>query len=233
MKSASLLPVLALAAIAISASAAERRYPLADFDRIQIEGPYQVRLTTGLPTSGRASGSQSALDRVSVEVQGSTLRVRPNRSAWGGYPGQAADPPPPIVLTTRAIRAVTISGPGRIEIDKARGPRLDLVLTGNGRLAIGAIDTDALAVTLFGSGSASLAGHAKQAKLVVQGAAEVAAAGLRADDLQLTAETAGPVAIAAGRSAKVRSTGSGEVTIGGTPACTVEALGSGTVRCGR
>jgi hypothetical protein len=231
MKPALLL--FAIACTAAPAAAAEQRYSLTDFDRVVIEGPYQVRLATGVATSGRATGSRAALDRLSMEVQGTTLRVRPNRSYWGGYPGQAADPPPTIQLTARSLRSISVSGSARLSVDKARAPRLDLLLAGNGSLEIDAIDTDTLGLTMLGSGRASLAGHAKQAKLNVQGTGEIAAAGLRVDDLQLTAETAGPVAVAAMRSAKVRSTGAGAVTIGGSPACTVEALGSGEVRCGR
>jgi hypothetical protein len=224
---------LALAASAIPAAAAERRYSLTDFERIQIEGPYQVRLATGASTSGRATGSQQALDRVSVEVQGSTLRVRPNRSSWGGYPGKANDPPPTIILATRSLRTATVSGPGSLSVDKVRGLRLDLNLAGSGRIAIGSVDVDNLGLTLLGAGQVALGGRAKQAKLLVQGSASVDGRAFRADDVQLTAETAGTITLAAVRSAKVRSTGAGDVTISGSAACTVDAQGSGSVRCGK
>jgi hypothetical protein len=222
-----------LSLVAVSpAAAAERRYSLTDFERVQLEGPYQVRLTTGLASGGSASGSEQALDRVSVEVQGSTLRIRPNRSAWGGYPGQGPGPPPVIVVRTRALRSASVSGAGSLVVDKARGLRIDLSVAGSGRLAIGNVDADNLGITMIGSGKVSLAGRARQLKAVLQGSAELQAPGLKADDVQITAETAGNVALAASRSVKLRSTGAGDVTISGTAACTVEALGSGTVRCG-
>jgi hypothetical protein len=224
--------LLLLAAAAAPAVAAERHYPLTDFERVRIEGPYRVRLTTGLASGGSASGTQQALDGVSVEVQGSTLRVRPNRSAWGGYPGQAAGPPPVIDVRTRILRAATVSGSGSLSVDKARGLRLDLFLAGSGSLAIGVVDTDMLGISMLGSGKLSLAGKAKQLKANLQGSGELDAAGLRADDVQLVAETAGTVRLAASRSAKVKSTGAGDVTVTGPAACTVEALGTGTIRCG-
>jgi hypothetical protein len=229
MKSQWLLLALFLSAPAV---AAERNYSLTDFDRVRIEGPYQVRLTTGLATGGSASGSQQALEAVSVEVQGSTLRVRPNRSTWGGYPGQSSGPPPVITLRTRNQRAASVSGSGSLAIDKARGLQLDLALAGSGRLSVGALDTDRLTIAMLGSGKMSLAGKAKQLKATIQGSAELDAQGLRADELQLGAETAGPIRLAAGRSAKVKNSGAGDVTIAGSAACSVEALGTGTVRCG-
>jgi hypothetical protein len=228
-----LLLLVPLAVIATSATAAERRYSLTDFDRIRVDGPYQVRLTTGASTRGSASGSQQALDALSIEVQGSTLRIRRNASSWGGFPGQKAGAPAEIVIATRTLRAASVGGSGSLLVDKARGLQLDLTIAGNGRIAVGAVDADNLAVTMIGSGRLSLAGRAKQAKLNVQGAGEVDAASFSAADLQLTAETAGNIALAAGRTARVRSTGAGDVTISGNPACTVDAQGAGTVRCGR
>jgi hypothetical protein len=225
--------LLCLVAAAMPAAAAERRYSLTDFDRVQIEGPIRVRLATGLPTSGSATGSQQSLDSISVEVQGSTLRVRPNRSSWGGYPGGTKPPPPLVTISARGLRSATVNGSGGLSVDKARGLRLDLTLTGSGKIAIGAVDVDNLGVTIIGAGTVSLAGRAKQGRIIVQGTGELAAPALRVDDVQATVETAGNVALSAVRSAKVKSTGAGDVTITGSAACTVEALGSGSVRCGR
>ena len=224
---------IGLVAVVAPAMAVERRYSLGDFDRVQVEGPYQVHLTTGTATIGRAAGSQQALDRLSVDVQGSTLRIRPNRSAWGGYPGQSSDPPPTIFVSTRTVRAVSVRGSGGISVDKVRAPKLDLSLAGSGRIAIGAVEVDALALTQLGAGQLTLAGRAKQAKLFVQGSGAIDAAAFRADDVQVNAETAGNVSLAAVKTAKIRSTGAGDVIVSGNAACTVEALGAGAVRCGR
>ena len=228
-----LAPFLLALATATPVAAAERSYSLTDFERVVIEGPYQVRLTTGLASGGSASGAEQALDRVSVEVQGSTLRIRPSRSSWGGYPGQAAPPPPVILVRTRTLRSAAVNGSGSLTVDKASGLRVDLSVAGSGRLAVASVDTDNLSVTMIGSGKVSFAGRAKQLKAMLQGGAELQGPRLVADDLQLNAETSGNVALAVRRSAKVRSTGAGDVTItGAAAACTVEALGSGTVRCG-
>src|SRR5687768_12032998 len=91
--------LLALAAAA-PAGGAERSYSVTDFDRVQVDGPYRVSLRTGLTSGARAEGSQEALDRISVDVQGGTLRVRRNRSAWGGYPGEGIGSVT-LTLTTR------------------------------------------------------------------------------------------------------------------------------------
>src|SRR5690349_20556352 len=82
------IPPLALLAFAAAApaAAAERHYSITDFDRVQVDGPYRVTLATGRSSAARAEGSTEALDHVSIDVQGGILRIRRNRSAWGGYP---------------------------------------------------------------------------------------------------------------------------------------------------
>jgi len=223
--------VFALAAAA-PAAAAERTYSVTDFDRVQVEGPYEVTLVTGRSASAHATGSTQALEGVSVEVQSGLLRVRPNRSAWGGYPGDKAGPVR-IEVSTRDLRTATVIGSGRLIIDRVRGLRTDLSLSGSGRIDVARVEADVLNLGLIGSGRLSAAGVAKQVKATVQGSADLAAGALAADDLVLNAETAGNVAIAARRTAKVRQSGSGSVEVGGTPSCTVTTVGSGRVRCGR
>ncbi|HEU0099738.1 MAG TPA: head GIN domain-containing protein [Allosphingosinicella sp.] len=224
---------LALIAFAASAhaGAAERTYSVTDFDRVQIDGPYRVTLTTGASTAARAEGSTEALDRVSIDVQGGTLRVRRNRSSWGGYPGDNAGPVT-VALTTRDVRNAAVIGSGSLELDRARGLRVDLSVSGSGRLSVGSVEADNLIVGLLGGGRIALAGRTKQLRATVQGSGDLAASGLSADDAQIASDTAGNVVVAVARTARVIATGPGDVEIIGSPTCTVESKGSGQVRCG-
>jgi hypothetical protein len=225
------LPLALLAFAAVPAAAAERTYSITDFDKIQVDGPYRVTLTTGRSSGARAEGSAEALDHVSIDVQGGTLRVRRNRSAWGGYPGAGAGPVA-VTLTTRDLRSAAVVGSGSLGIDRARGLRVDLSVSGSGRLDVAALDSDTLVVGLLGGGRITLAGRTKQLRASIQGSGDLAAAGLSADSAQIGSDTAGSVAVAVVRTAKVTSTGAGDVEILGSPTCTVEAKGSGRVSCG-
>ncbi|HEY0412913.1 MAG TPA: head GIN domain-containing protein [Allosphingosinicella sp.] len=213
------------------AAAAERSYFVTDFDRIQVDGPFEVSLVTGHASGARAIGSSDALERVIVEVQGHTLRIHSNPSAWGGYPGRAAGTVR-IEASTRELRAAAVIGSGRLDIDGARGLRVDLSLSGSGRLTAEAVDADNLIVGLLGSGRLTLAGQAKQLRATIQGSGDLAAESLRADDASILADTAGTVAVQVIRAAKVTAAGAGDVTVLGTRDCTIDARGSGRVSCG-
>ncbi|MDP8994840.1 MAG: DUF2807 domain-containing protein [Pseudomonadota bacterium] len=226
-----ILAAAALAALAVPAAAAERRYTVTDFDRIVIEGPFNVRLATGGPSSAVATGTPEALERVSVEVQGRTLRIRPNRSAWGGYQGTAAGPVA-LEVTTRELRSATVTGPGNLAIDRAESMRLDLAVEGSGRIGAGQVAADNLVVGLLGSGRVQVAGTARELRASIHGWADLDAAGLTARDANITTDTAGRIAVAVERQATVTAGGIGEVAILGTPACTVRGPSAGLVVCG-
>lgn len=223
--------LLGIILIAAPASGADRTYSVTDFDRVTVEGPYVVRLVTGRPTAARASGPQASIDRVIVDTQGQTLRIRPNRAAWGG-PAGAQQGVLEITLTTRSLRSARVIGPGRLDVEGASGLRVDLSLEGSGRLVATGVAADNLSLGLLGSGRIEVSGRTRSVRADVQGSGDLAAAGLAAGDVMATTGTSGTVALAASRTVRINANGLGEVTVAGRPACTVQGLGAGMVRCG-
>ncbi|HEX8443920.1 MAG TPA: DUF2807 domain-containing protein [Allosphingosinicella sp.] len=217
---------------ATSAQAAERRFTVSGFEKVQVEGPFQVTLATGKGSNAVATGSQQALDRISIQVEGRTLRIRPNRSAWGSPP-KPGEGGVAIALSTHELTAVTLAGSGSLTVDRARAMRFDAAVSGSGRIAIGSVEADKLNLQLLGAGSISVGGKAKSLRATVTGQGALDAAGLAADDAEIAADTTGNIALAVRRAAKIASSGAGDVTVGGTPACTVSGIGSGRVRCGK
>lgn len=226
------LPALiGFALLATPAAAAERTYSVTDFDRVTVEGPYVVRLVTGRTTTARASGPQASIDRVIIDTQGQTLRIRPNRSAWGGNPGTQQGVLE-ITLSTRSLRSARVIGPGRLDIEGLEGLRVELILEGSGRLAATGVAADNLSLGLRGSGRLEVSGRAQSLRADVQGSGDLAASGLAAEDVNATTGTTGTVALAAGRTARINANGLGEVMVSGRPSCNVQGLGAGMVRCG-
>lgn len=223
-----MLALLGLAAPLAAAQAAERRYSVTDFDRIQIDGPWRVTLVTGKPPSAVAIGGNDGIDRLSLDVEGRTLRIR--RNARSGF---APAGPIEIRVSTHGLRSAAVNGPGILSIDRTRGLRLDLALSGSGQIGVDKVEADNLVLGLLGSGKIKLAGRAKTLRGTIQGTGDLAAETLSADDATLNADTAGRIALAVKRTAKITAAGQGEVEILGSPSCTVKALGSASVKCGK
>ena len=227
-----MLALLALAAAAMPAHAIDRRYPVNDFDRVVIEGPYAVRLAVGPPSSATATGTREALDRLSVEVQGQTLRIRRNRSGWGGTPG-ADSGLVTIMIATRTLRSARLIGPATLEVSGARGLNLLFSVEGSGRLRAAGVDADTLALGLLGSGTLEIAGTADVLRGDFQGTGNVEGRGLAAGNATVTTNTAGIVALTVNGPAAITANGLGEVTILGNAICTLNGPGTDQVRCGR
>lgn len=232
------LALLALAALAAPARAADRPVPVSDFNRLIVEGPYRVQLVVGRATTAIASGTREALDRVSIESTGQTLRIRPRRDLWGA--NAAADPGPVTIrLTTRTLRSARLLGPAVLDVEGAGtgaapgGRDVELTVQGSGTLRATRVRADALSLGLLGSGSLDVAGTAETLRGQFQGTGNVAAAGLAADSATITTNTVGTVALQVNGRAEVTAYGLGTVTIGGSPACVLSGPGVANVSCGR
>ena len=220
-----------LLALAAPASAVERRYSVTDFDRVVVEGPYRVHLVTGRPSSATASGSREAIDRVSVDVQGQTLRIRRNRSAWSG--NARVDPGPlEIALATRNLRSVRLIGPTQVEVQGGSGLNLEFSVEGSGGLKVSGVSADTLALGLIGSGRIEIAGNARRLRADFQGSGDVLGQSLVvAQDATVATTTAGTVALTVNGPATINANGLGAVAIFGRPVCTVRGSGEAEVRC--
>lgn len=227
------LILLGLVVTSGAASAAERGYSVQDFDRIRVEGPYDVSVRVGPPATVRAQGRQIDLDRLSVEAAGGTLLIKPDRSGWGGWPGAKSEEKVVVIVATRTLRAATMVGSGTIAVDRMRASSVQLGIAGSGDIGVGAIDADSVALSVIGSGNLKVAGRAKQARVNIQGSGDVDAAALEVQDATVTVAGSGDLKLAASRSAKIDSAGSGDIAVTGTAACTVNRAGSGDVTCGR
>lgn len=225
-------PIFAIALLAapVAASAADHNYSVTDFDRVIVEGPYAVRLVVGAPSSAVATGSRDALDRLTVDVQGQTLRIRRNNSAWGGSPNANVGPVT-VTLATRNLRSARIIGAGQLDIAGGRGLNLEFVLQGSGRLRATAVAADNLSLGLLGSGRIEVGGTARALHADLQGNGDVEASHLVAQNATLSTSTSGIVAVTVNGPASVTANGLGEVTILGAAVCTVQGLGADRVRC--
>jgi hypothetical protein len=223
------MALVATATLAAPADAATRNFGVNGFDRIRVDGPYRVKLATGVaPFAKATSSSASALDGLVVEVQGRTLIVRSNRKSWGGYPGESAGPVE-ISIGTHELTAAWLNGSGTLEIDKLRSFTFDLAVQGAGAARVGSVDVDQLKVAVSGTAAVSLTGTAKKLTATVLGVSMLHAAELSSKDATFSVHGPGTVRTTVTNTAKINVQGPSSVELAGSPACTIKAHGSATV----
>jgi len=217
-----------IAVLAAPASAATRNFGITGFEKVRVDGPFKVNLTTGVAPFATATGSPQALDRVAVEVRGNTLVVHSNLDSWGGYPGKDSGPVE-ISLGTHDLSAAWLNGSGAIAIDRVRGLSFDLSVQGSGAGQIGQVNVDQLNVSVVGTASAKLAGQAAKMTAVIRGVSSLDAAALATKDATLGADGAATIAANVDNSVTVDATGPATVNIAGGPSCTLRVSGSASV----
>lgn len=227
-------PLLMLPAAATAqtgpARDAERRVAVGSFDRVRVDGPFEVTFQPGSP-SARIQGDRRAIDGVELRVDGTTLKLR--RSGLNAGEDLAApDAPIRVALSSPALQAATVSAGGRFRAARMRGARLDVSVNGAGSIEVGEVSGEQLSAILVGPGAIKLAGKAGAARLATNGPGRIDAAALEVGDLVVLQDGPGETRAAARYTARVTNTGLGSVEVAGRAKCTVRAQAGGPVRCG-
>lgn len=223
-----LFAVPALFALAAPAGAATRNFGLDSFTKVRIEGPYKVMLTTNVAPFARASGSITAIDRISLEVRGDTLVVQTDPSAWGGYPGENPGPVE-ISIGTHDLTSAAIVGAGSLAINRVQGLSFALSVQGSGAAEIADAAADQLEVNLAGTVHAALKGHALRLTALVRGLSSLNASALATPDAHFTADGSATIDAHVSDIARIDAWGPATIHLTGNPACTIKVSGSTSV----
>ena len=216
-----------------AAAADERHVGLGSFERLRINGAFEVTVTTGGSPGAQVIADRDTIGDIDLHAEGPTLTIRRVIAGrWGERPRGAAATPVRIVLTTPRLASVTVIGGSRVAVSRLSGTRIDLSATGTGSIAAGAVQGDRVDVQLIGEGRIALAGRVPTARLLANGAGTIDAARLDAGDLTVHLDGQGTVSARARFTAQVSSTGLGTITVAGQPKCRVTAAAGAPVTCG-
>jgi hypothetical protein len=220
--------VAAICAVAAPADAATRNFGITSFEKVRVDGPFKVTVTSGVAPYAKATGSSASLDRVAVDVRGDTLVVHNNLDSWSGYPG--TDPGPvEISIGTHELSAAWLNGSGSLSIDKVKGLSFDLSVQGSGAGEIGEANVDQLNVSVIGTASARIAGQAAKLTAVIRGISTLDVGALSTKDATLGADGAATIEAKVSDSATIDANGPATVRISGGPACTLRVAGSASI----
>lgn len=216
----------------IAASADERRVGIGSFDRVRINGAFDVTIATGSP-GATIIAERSSIGDIDLHSEGAMLTVRRNTTGrWGEQPQAGAAKPIRIVLTTPNLSSITVIGGSRVAVARMAGTRVDVTATGTGAITIAAVQTDQLNAQLIGEGRIAVSGRATTMRLLANGAGTIDAAAVDANDLNAHLDGLGTITAQARYTAQVSSSGLGTITVAGHPKCRVTAAAGAPVTCG-
>ncbi|HEX8383517.1 MAG TPA: DUF2807 domain-containing protein [Sphingomonas sp.] len=224
--------ILSLALFAVPVAAAEKGVSVGSFDRVRVNGAFEVTHAPGSP-GARVSGDPRVIERVEIRVDGATLTIRYNGQGWGEQGRIAPTGPVRVTLSSPALVAASVLAGGRLTAARMKGSRVDLSISGAGTIAVADMAADQLNAVVIGAGTLTLAGRAVRARLAVNGSGGIDAGKLEAGDLTVLLDGPGEIKAAARYNAAVTNSGLGAVSIAGAPRCTVRARAGGPVTCGR
>jgi Putative auto-transporter adhesin, head GIN domain len=235
MRNATLiLPALLLSACGVAESATSgpngiRSFNVSGFDKVELAGSDDVRVISGPSFSVQATGPEKTLDRLKIEVDGSTLSVGRKSRSWSM--GWNNDDGALITITMPTIKGASLAGSGNMDIDQVETAEFEANLAGSGNLMVKSAQVDKLGVSLAGSGDVTLAGATKMIDISIAGSGNVQAKGVNAIDASISIAGSGNVDARASGAASISMVGSGDVNIQGTANCKTSKMGSGEVRC--
>ena len=208
-----------------------RNYSVGAFDQIEVAGPYEVEVATGSGPSVRATGAEQSIERMVVEVEGSTLKIHP-RKRKGFTIGWSKDRKVVLQVTVPSLRGAEVAGSGDIRIDKVSGDHFEGGIAGSGGLRLGQVQVNSLSLGIAGSGGANLGqGRAKRVEYEIAGSGDIDGGALAAEQASVSIAGSGKVVANASGTADVDIAGSGDVRVTGGAKCNVSKAGSGDVRC--
>ncbi len=221
--------ILALMIGAAPVHAAERRFMVTDFERIDIGGPHVITVVTGRPQGVKAIGDSAALDRLKVTVHSRRLRIAMDKG--NGWDWSKATPLR-IEISAHRLSGITLSGSAMLDVDQLGGDVVDLHVAGSAHLAARQIKARTLDLSLSGRGSMTLNGHCDTARITLNGAGSIDAGALTCKDVTSRLYGSGQLEIRAEQKATLAASGAGDIHILGGADCKVTQSGAGLIRCG-
>jgi hypothetical protein len=228
-----IIPALLLSACSVAEStpsgpSGTRSFDVSGFDAVELAGSDDVRIVAGPAFSVQASGPEKTLEKLKIEVNGSTLSIGRKQSMSIGW---SNDKSALITVTMPMIKGASIAGSGDMAIDRVENPEFEASIAGSGNLSVKSAQVNKLGVDIAGAGDVTLAGATKSIDISIAGSGDVMAKDMSATDASISIAGSGNVDARASGAASVSLLGSGDVNISGTANCKTSKMGSGEVRC--
>ncbi len=202
---------------------------LSGFDGISLSGPFELKVRQSNASRVELEADGNLLSYVETRVveasKGKTLEIAVKRG-YSVYSRQALK----IEVDLASLRAISIAGSGRADVDSFKTERLDFSVAGSGTINAPRLDAGKLSMNIAGSGDVNVGGKANEAAVSIAGSGDVKALDLAADEVKVSISGSGDAQVQAAKTLKVSIAGSGDVRYRGDAQVNTSIAGSGSVK---
>lgn len=212
----------------------ERKLLVGSFENIQLIGDINVEIQTSKAPSAVASGDKRVLESLRLERVGTTLRVR-LQDIINNEKGVPITAPLKLVLSTQAIKDMTVSGNGTLKVSEVKTPNASrMLIAGNGSVSIGRLIADQFTADIDGNGKIVISGGVtRDARVTVDGAGTFDGANLKMRKLRLEHIGNAVSSATVEEGTDIYNRGTGNITIGGKGTCFIKQAGGAAINCAK
>lgn len=211
--------------VAGSGQVAKTQRQVSGFKGLALEVPSNVEIIQGGSEGVVIETDDNIAPLIETLVERDELKIRLIKRSTSLKPTLLK-----ITVNVRNLEKLSISGSGKVNIDKLQTPSLETHISGSGDMSIAALATDALAISISGSGDVSASGRADSVRASIAGSGDLKLANLAAKAVKISIAGSGGAKVWASQTLDVSVAGSGDVDYYGEAAVTQSVAGSGRIK---
>jgi hypothetical protein len=197
---------------------------VAEFDGVENETEYKVKITYDSIYSLRVDADDNLLESIITSVRGNKLIIESSR-------GQCINSKKDILIDIHipSLKNIVLSGSGNIDVYDFKSPQFDATIAGSGNIEIRNLITDNIGLVISGSGSITVYGKAENGNYIIAGSGTINANEVEVKKCNVTCSGSGNIYCNVINQLNVTISGSGNVIYSGSPTITKTISGSGNV----
>jgi len=202
---------------------------IADFNKIQSNGHFQVYVQLGSQETIRLEGNQEMLDQVETVVDNHTLIIRMKKNFhWFSINRERIQ----VYITAKQLNGLAQSGSGKIAVEgTVKATSLETEVSGSGTIAC-AIQVHDFEASVSGSGKIDVNGRGVNSTVHISGSGKLNGTNLSVDHSEVNISGSGKAYLTINQSLNAHISGSGQVLYSG-PVKTINAYTSGSGKAQR
>jgi hypothetical protein len=215
-----------------SADLTTKKFKVGNFSSLEIGHAFEVHIFKGSTYALSATGNADDLERIEVDLNGSTLDVSLEESYWTNWRNWKSGTKKIILnITMPRLRDAEFGGASKVTLEGfVDEEEMSLHVSGAAKLSSTKLVADKLLLDLSGASKVDMHGQVLKLTIDLSGASHIDLNEMIARDVDVDASGASHVELNVQKSLRVEASGASKITYRGNPAVSQDVSGASFVR---